>query len=208
MTRPCPGLALIICAPSGAGKSTLIKSFLKEFPHFSFSISYTTRKPRAGEQHGREYFFVSPEKFKKLIKEDFFAEWAEVHSNFYGTPLQNTLDILDSGQDILFDIDVQGARQLKQSLQFGAYVFILPPSKEVLEQRLSGRGSEDKDRIRQRVAAAKKEIKLAKEFDYCLLNQELQEAYNRLRAIYLAEKCRIKFNQNLLDTVLRTWQEG
>ena len=139
MGRERSGIVLVLCAPSGTGKTTLTRRLLTEFPRFAFSVSYTTRKPRNGEVDGKDYHFVTVEAFLRLRDAGFFAEWAEVHGNFYGTPLKATLDLLDEGRDVLFDIDVQGARQLRASLQRGRYVFIMPPSRDELEHRLRAR---------------------------------------------------------------------
>jgi len=196
------GQMFVLCAPSGAGKSTLVSMLLKEFGIFSFSVSFTTRPPRKGEVNGREYHFVSREDFLQLVQENFFAEWAEVHSNLYGTPRQAALETLEAGRDMLFDIDVQGARQLRQNLQVGVYVFILPPSLETLEERLRNRGTDDPEIIARRLAAAREEIASAPEFDYWLVNDDLDLAYDRLRALYVAEKCRPACHPGLLQEVL------
>lgn len=200
-----PGVALIICSPSGGGKSTLIDRLIKEFPGFCFSISYTTRKPRPGEEHGRDYFFVDPEEFEALVEKHFFAEWATVHGKSYGTPLQPVLDTLAAGRDMLFDIDIQGARQLQARILQSVSVFILPPSRQILEQRLDARGSEDRQTRERRLRKAYEEIQAAPEFTYWVLNQDLQTASHRLKAIYLAEKCRSSRNREMLPEVLTTW---
>ncbi|WP_302608427.1 guanylate kinase, partial [uncultured Desulfovibrio sp.] len=132
------GIALVLSAPSGTGKTTLIKRLLAEFPHFGYSVSCTTRQPRQGEEHGKDYFFLSREEFERRRAEQAFAEWAEVHGNFYGTPLAPVKEMLHQGQDVLFDIDVQGAAQLRLTLEEAAFVFILPPSMAELERRLRG----------------------------------------------------------------------
>ncbi|MCF8039970.1 MAG: guanylate kinase [Desulfohalobiaceae bacterium] len=201
------GAALIICSPSGGGKSTLISRLIAEFPNFSFSISYTTRNPRPGEKHGREYYFVDRSEFEDLINRHFFAEWAEVHANYYGTPLQTGLDLLESGKDIIFDIDVQGAEQLRKSMPDSISIFILPPSRQVLKQRLTKRGSDDAKELVRRLEAARQEIGRAGEFAYWVLNQDLEPAYERLKSIYLAEKCRSSRNREMLRDVLKTWED-
>lgn len=134
------GIALVISAPSGTGKTTLIKRLRKEFPNFGYSISCTTRAPREGEVDGKDYHFLSRERFVELRDQGHFAEWAEVHGNFYGTPLPPVREMLAKGQDILFDIDVQGAAQLRKNMPDARFLFILPPSMEELERRLHGRG--------------------------------------------------------------------
>ena len=202
------GQMYVLCAPSGAGKSTLVSMLLKEFDAFSFSVSFTTRAPREGEVNGREYRFVSREDFQQLIQAGFFAEWAEVHCNLYGTPRQATLEEFEAGRDMLFDIDIQGARQLRQNLQVGVSIFILPPSIDVLAQRLRTRNTEDQETIARRVQAAREEILAASEFDYWLVNDDLNQAYDRLRAVYLAEKCRPECQPGLLRDVLESTAQG
>ncbi len=199
------GIALIISAPSGTGKSTLVKRFLSEFPHFSFSISYTTRAPRPGEVDGREYHFVDESRFLELVEEGFFAEWAKVYSNYYGTPLTSTLDLLRQGSDLLFDIDVQGARQLKSNLQLGEYVFIWPPSRQALEERLCKRGSDTPEAMQERLEQAAIELQAAEDFDYWVLNDDLETAYSRLRCIYLAAASRPVRLRDLSRRILAAW---
>lgn len=198
-------MAFIITAPSGTGKSTLIKRFINEFPEFVFSISYTTRKPRPGEKDGREYYFVSEETFIDLLQKGFFAEWARVYGNYYGTPLQKTQEVLAKGEDILFDIDVQGARQLRSNLEQGVYVFLFPPSKEELETRLANRGSDDQKTITKRVQKAYEEIRTADEFDYWILNDQIETAYEKLRSIYLAEQCKPEYNDQIFTFLDSNW---
>jgi len=201
------GLALVLSAPSGAGKSTLVQRLVQEFPGFSFSLSTTTRQPRSGEKDGREYRFVSRAEFEELIAKGHFAEWARVHGNYYGTPLQATQDLLHSGQDVLFDIDVQGARQLRASLAGSVLIFIFPPDYKELKRRLEQRGTDQPEQIARRMAAAKDELAAAPEFDYWMVNDQLQKAYDRLRSIYLAEGCRVSRSAHVLDQVLSGWTE-
>ena len=186
------GIALIISGPSGAGKGTLVKMLIEEFPNIQFSISYTTRKPREGEIDGIDYVFISKEEFKKLIKEDMFAEWANVHGNYYGTPRKEIEEKLNKGFDVVFDVDVQGAKSLKQSLRQGVFVFILPPSIEELKRRLIKRGSDDPKTIEIRLKNAQKEMEAIDEFEYVILNDDLNKAYDNLRCIYLSAKCRVR----------------
>ncbi|MFW6315180.1 MAG: guanylate kinase [Desulfohalobiaceae bacterium] len=199
------GLALVICAPSGAGKSTLINRLRSEFSGFSFSVSYTTRAPRQGEVQGREYYFVEQQEFKGLIQQGFFAEWARVHGNYYGTPLQESQELMAQGKDLIFDIDVQGARQLRDSLDPAVFIFILPPSRAELEARLSRRGAEDPGTRQKRLEAARQELLAAQEFEFWVLNQDLEEAYHGLRGIYLAQKSRPGMQPGLLQSILTTW---
>ncbi|MDQ7032730.1 MAG: guanylate kinase [Desulfonauticus sp.] len=197
------GLLIIICAPSGTGKSTLISLLRKDFPQFQFSISYTTRTPRPGEVHGRDYFFVSKEKFLELQKKDFFAEWAKVHENYYGTPKNAIFEALKQGKDLLFDIDVQGALQLKNNLQQGVYVFIFPPSLEELKNRLLNRATDSKEQIQIRLKNAQKEIEQASVFDYWIVNDDLKKAYLELKSIIIAEKLKPQYHPFLIKRILQ-----
>ena len=180
------GIALVLSAPSGAGKTTLIKRLLAEFPHFGYSVSCTTRRPRQGEVHGKDYFFLSREEFERRRAEQSFAEWAEVHGNFYGTPLAPVKEMLRQGQDVLFDIDVQGAAQLKLTLEEAAFAFILPPSMAELERRLRGRGLDDEETIQRRLNNARREMLETRWYDALVVNDDLDAAYDALRAVYLA----------------------
>jgi guanylate kinase len=199
------GVALIISAPSGTGKSTLVRMLRAEFPEFAYSVSYTTREPRKGEVDGREYHFVSRDRFLALLSEKFFAEYAEVHDNLYGTPLQATLETLSRGQDLLFDVDVQGAYQLKHSLDLGSFVFLFPPSFDELRHRLTARGSEDERTMALRMDNAREEIGKAPFFEYWVVNEVLDNAYAALRSIYLAEQVRARTRPGLMEQVLATW---
>ncbi len=179
------GLPLVICAPSGAGKSTLISMLRREFD-LQFSISCTTRAPREGEQDGRDYFFIGKEDFEARREEGFFAEWAEVHGNYYGTPIGAVQQKLDEGCDIVFDIDVQGAAQLRLSLPLARFAFILPPSLEELERRLRLRGTESEASLQTRLSNARSEIMQCHWFDALIVNDDLEEAYAELRSFYAA----------------------
>jgi guanylate kinase len=180
------GLVLVVCGPSGTGKSTLVRMLMQEFPQIGYSISYTTRSQRAGEIPEHDYHFVGTEEFMKLQQTGYFAEYAEVHGNFYGTPLKSTLDILGTGRDVLFDIDVQGAAQLRLTMPTGRYVFILPPSLQILEKRLRGRSLDSEEAIQRRLKAACNEIREARWFDAWIVNDDLDRAYDELRSVYIA----------------------
>lgn len=200
------GITLVICAPSGAGKTTLTKRLLKEFPNLSYSVSCTTRPPRPGEVEGVDYYFVDREKFLDMRAQNAFAEWAEVHGNFYGTPLSNTWDKLNSGQDVIFDIDVQGACQLKHNLgALGAFVFISPPSKAELLRRLRERGTESDEAILKRLENAESELREAHWFDALIINDDIDRAYDDLRAVYLAETL-VPGRQRRFADLLNEWE--
>ena len=182
-------LLLIISSPSGAGKTTLTARLLAEVKGLTFSISHTTRKPRLNETNGKEYHFVSRAEFEALIEQGAFLEWAEVHGNLYGTSKQE-IERRRGDRGIVFDIDHQGARQIKCAAPDSVAVFILPPSMQVLEQRLRGRASEDEETVQRRFSVAKGEIAHYGLFDYVLVNAELEEATRKLTSIFLAEECR------------------
>lgn len=195
------GLPLVICAPSGTGKTTLTRKLCQEFP-LSFSVSCTTRPPRQGETEGRDYIFLDRAEFLKRKSAGYFAEWAEVHGNFYGTPLQPVLERLNRGDDMLFDIDVQGAAQLALTLPEARFVFILPPSLEVLTQRLHKRGTDSEEAIKLRLANARVEIGTCHWFDAWIVNDDLERAYAELRAFYMAAALRPSLRPGLPRTVL------
>jgi guanylate kinase len=184
-------ILLIISSPSGAGKTTLTRRLLQEFPELRFSVSHTTRRPRANEVDGQDYHFVTEAAFRKIIEENGFAEWAEVHGNLYGTSVSE-IDIARTARKIgvLFDVDYQGARQIKEKFPDAIGVFILPPSMEELRRRLDGRGSDDAESRQLRFDKAREEIGHYPFFDYMIVNDELQRALAELRGIVLAEGCR------------------
>ena len=196
------GTALVLSAPSGAGKTTLVKKLIQEFPNFGFSISFTTRAPREGEVDGRDYRFTTMEDFLQRRDRGEFAEWAMVHGNCYGTPLAPLREMLQQGRDVLFDIDVQGAAQLRLALPKARPVFILPPSMQELERRLRSRGTDPEDVIQVRLANAKAEMREARWFDDIVLNDSLDRAYADLRAAYLAATLAPSLHTSLIDSLI------
>ncbi|MBZ4672495.1 guanylate kinase [Deferribacterales bacterium Es71-Z0220] len=193
------GKLFVISAPSGAGKTSLCNELLKTYDNLEYSISVTTRKPRADEIEGKDYFFVDEDTFKKMIQDDEFLEWAEVHGNLYGTPKKFINEKLESGVNILLDIDPQGARQLKSKLHFGVYVFIIAPSLKDLEERLRNRRTESEEKLRLRLENAKKEVRYYKDYDYIIINKNFKKAFNELNAIYIAEHLRSKDVKKIED---------
>jgi len=184
-------ILLIISSPSGAGKTTLTRRLLQEFSDFRFSVSHTTRQPRANEVDGQDYHFVDENAFRDIIAENGFAEWAEVHGNLYGTSVTEIDLARTAGKSgVLFDVDYQGARQIKEKFPHAIGVFILPPSMDELRRRLDGRGSDDADSRRRRFDNARQEIGHYPFFDYMIVNDELQRALTELRGIVLAEGCK------------------
>ena len=184
------GLILIISAPSGAGKTTLCRELLKRFPSMRESISYTTRQPRPGEAHGNDYFFVSREEFQGMIAGDAFAEWAEVHGNLYGTALETLEEARKNGIDLVLDIDCQGARKLKEQFEAGVYVFILPPSMDELRNGLKPVPRMRQEVIERRIERAAEEIKEARWYDYIIINDDFDIAFEELSSIVMAHSRR------------------
>jgi guanylate kinase len=182
-------LPMIISSPSGAGKTTLTARLRQEIPDLRFSVSHTTRPARKTEVDGREYHFVKREQFLELVEQNEFLEWAEVHGNLYGTS-RAELERAQSCRGIIFDIDHQGARQIKSKEPDAVAVFILPPSMEILLERLRGRASEDEPTVQRRFRVAREEIAHYGLFDYVLVNEELSAATAQLVAIFRAEECR------------------
>lgn len=184
------GILFVISAPSGAGKTTLCKEVVDIFRNVRHSVSYTTRKVRPGEIHGRDYFFVTPEEFQRMAAAGEFAEWAEVHGNYYGTALKTLEEFRISGTDVILDIDCQGARQLKERFQGGVFIFILPPSFGELRRRLDNRNSETSETIQRRLDNAAGEIKESSWYDYIIVNEVFSKAVEELKSVMIAERCR------------------
>lgn len=182
-------LPLIISSPSGAGKTTLTGRLRQAIPDLRFSVSHTTRAPRANEVNGREYHFTSRDEFVSLVAAGEFLEWAEVHGNLYGTS-RSELAAAQDQRGIIFDIDHQGARQIRSREPSAVSIFILPPSMDLLLQRLRGRASDDEATVQLRFAAARKEIAHYGMFDYVLVNDDLEVATTQLISIFRAEECR------------------
>jgi len=198
-------LMLIVSSPSGAGKTTLCNRLRSEFPRLRFSVSHTTRKPRPNEQDGREYHFIDAKTFESMVERGEFAEWARVHGHYYGTSLG---EIAAARRDpavdgIIFDIDFQGARQIRASFTDAVTVFILPPGLDELERRLRGRGTEDEATTVRRLANAKREIAHYGLFDYIVVNDDVALGHERMRSIVIAERCRRQRHAQHTETMLR-----
>ncbi|SDP53365.1 guanylate kinase [Desulforhopalus singaporensis] len=185
------GRLFVVSAPSGAGKTTLLKLVMRDVPKLSFSISHTTRSPRPGEVDGVDYHFVTKSRFEKMIGQGAFLEYARVHDNLYGTSSDAVEQQLSRGIDVILDIDVQGAQIIRKSGQIdGAFVFIAPPGLGELEKRLRGRGTESEEAVKTRMANAKQELQAAKEYEYLLINDDLEQAARVLSSIVTAERAR------------------
>lgn len=185
------GLLIVVSAPSGAGKTSLCHELTRISPKFRHSVSYTTRPPRNGEVNGEDYWFVSTETFEAMVAAGEFAEWARVHQNLYGTAHRTLEAMRSEGIDVILDIDTQGAMQLRKTFSDAIFIFILPPSMEVLETRLRNRRSDREDEIRIRMARAREEITAFTSYDYIVVNEEFSTALRELQSIVTAEKCRV-----------------
>jgi len=184
------GNVFLVTAPSGAGKSSLVNALLERDPGLELSISCTTRAPRPGETDGKEYWFVTHTEFERMRKQDELLEWAQVHDNFYGTPKGPLASALLNGRDVILEIDWQGAQQVRRLLGPVTGIFILPPSMDVLEQRLKARGKDSAAVIAKRVAAAESEISHANEFEYVIINQDFSVALGQIEHIISASRLR------------------
>jgi guanylate kinase len=184
------GLLFVVSAPSGAGKTSLCRAITDSLEDLTHSISYTTRKPRPGEIDGRDYYFVSHERFQDMIKAGDFAEWAEVHSNLYGTSRRVLDDMITKGIDVILDIDTQGAKQIKTKFESAVFIFIMPPSLDILEERLRNRKSDHENEIKKRMRRARDEIKDYALYNYLVVNRDFERALTELRSIIIAERCR------------------
>jgi len=195
------GLLFVVSAPSGAGKTSLCRAVTDSLENLTHSISYATRKPRPGEIDGRDYYFVSPGRFQAMIDAGDFAEWAEVHSNLYGTSRRVLDDVISKCVDVILDIDTQGAKQIKSKFNSAVFIFIMPPSLEILEERLRNRKSDNEEEINKRMRRAREEIKDFNMYDYIIVNRDFDRALTEIRSIVTAERCKTR----LADT---TWIEG
>ena len=208
-TAPGPiegrGLLFIVSAPSGAGKTTLVERLVEQVPGLRMSRSYTSRAARAGEHDGVDYNFVTRAEFEEMIAGDRFLEWADVFGNLYGTCWADTERILESGQDLVLVIDVQGARKVRRRGIETTAVFVMPPSFQVLEQRLRGRSKDSEDAIQRRLQVARDEVAAFAEYDYVVINDELTAAVDRLRSIVVAEQVRLRSMRQVAERVVETF---
>ncbi|MGG7213992.1 guanylate kinase [Clostridium nigeriense] len=185
------GVLIVISGPSGAGKGTICKALLEKHDNIYISVSATTRAPRAGEVEGVNYYFLTKEDFEVKVRENGFLEYANVHGNFYGTPKGNVEKMLEDGKDVILEIDIQGALQVKENFKEGVFIFILPPSMEELKQRIIKRGSETEESLMTRFKNAYKEINYVSKYNYAVVNDTLELAVEKVESIITAEKCRV-----------------
>ena len=197
------GKLFVLSGPSGAGKGTICKEIVRR-ENIGLSVSMTTRAPRGQEEHGKSYYFVSEEEFQKTINEGGFLEYAQIYGHSYGTPKRAVLDQLSQGRDIILEIEMQGAFQVKNVYPEGILIFILPPSLAELRKRLIERGTEDEEDIRIRQQATLNEIALIHDYDYFVINGELEEAVDRVRSIILAEHSKV---DPQVDRLIRKYEE-
>jgi guanylate kinase len=203
MSSEPSGLLFVVSSPSGAGKTTLCNRLRQEFPQLGFSVSYTTRTPRAGERDGVDYHFVDQSTFQEMIARDEFAEYAMVHGNMYGTSAKLVRQTIIDGKDLLFDVDYQGGRRLKDVFTSDVVlVFILPPSIRALEERLRRRATDADDVIERRLRVAREELRHYAEYDFLVMNDDLERAYDALRAVYLSSQHRTSRQSAVAESVL------
>lgn len=194
------GLLIVLSGPSGAGKGTICKALLKRNDYW-LSISATTRAPRAGEENGKSYYFIKREEFEKRVENGDFLEHAEVYGNYYGTPKSSVIETLNSGKDVILEIDIQGALKIKDNYPEGLFIFILPPTMEELKNRIIGRGSETQESLITRFKSAYQEITYVSKYSYAVFNDTVEEAAKKIESIIIAEKCRVdRMKESIFDS--------
>lgn len=198
------GLLIIVSGPSGAGKGTICKELISRDDSIIVSVSATTRKPRVGEVDGISYHFLTKERFETLIEENGFLEHACVYDNYYGTPKDFVIEHITEGRNVLLEIDIQGALQVKKKYPEGVFIFVLPPSMKTLKSRIEGRGSETPESLNKRLSSAYSEIELIKNYDYFIVNDTVCHATDLLQAIITAEKCRVSAD---IEEIVRKFKE-
>lgn len=196
------GFLLVISGPSGSGKGTVCKKLLERNGKLVFSISATTRRPRKGEIDGINYFFIDDEKFDEMIRNNEFLEYAYVHGNRYGTPVKFVTEQIQNGEIVILEIDVQGAIQIKEKYKEAVFIFLIPPSMNELKNRIVKRGTESKEDIELRLKNALNELKFIDKYDYIVINDEVDEAVNKIEAIIKAEKLRVARLKDLIDNII------
>ena len=198
------GLLIIMSGPSGAGKGTIYNEVLKRMPSVKKSISVTTRAPRPHEKDGVDYYFKTIEEYQQMIAAGEFLETAAVYNNHYGTPKQHVFDLIEQGNDVMFEIDIHGAKQIKQRYKDAITIYIMTPTFEILEERLRGRGTETEDSIARRLGSARSELSQCAMFDYIVFNDDLETSIQSVINIINAEKCKMKFNEKRVKALLET----
>ena len=195
------GLLIVVSGPSGAGKGTICKALLEKHNDLFISVSATTRQPRAGEVDGVNYHFITKEDFIKRVEQKDFLEYAEVYGNYYGTPKSRVEEMIDSGKNVILEIDIQGALKVKENFKEGVFIFILPPSMEELKQRIIKRGSETPESLMRRFKSAYQEINYISKYNYAVVNDVVDVAVSKIEGIITAEKCRVdRLKETILDS--------
>jgi guanylate kinase len=208
MSNSPRGLLFIVSAPSGTGKTTLAERLSQQVPGLRLSRSYTSRPARAGEADGVDYNFVSRERFEAMVRDGQFLEWADLFGNYYGTCVDDTEGMLAAGEDVVLVIDVQGARQVRSLGIETVGIFVLPPSAAILEQRLRGRSKDSETQIRRRLEVACREVNEYPRYEYVIVNDEIEAAVDRLRAIVLAERARVRMMRAAAEAIIGTFDEA
>jgi guanylate kinase len=196
------GILIVLSGPSGAGKGTICQALLRSHPQLNYSISATTRTARVGEQNGVNYWFVSRTEFQNMIDNDQLLEWAEVYGNFYGTPCEHITELLNSGKDVVLEIDTQGATQIKKKFPQGVCIYIVPPSLDELAKRIYKRGTDSLENIKTRLSSANNELTYVHNYNYVIVNDEVACATEKVSAIIIAEKCQVARNIDIIESIL------
>lgn len=196
------GLLIVVSGPSGVGKGTLCNALVKNIDNLFISISATTRPPRTGEVNGVNYIFMNQENFEEKIEEGQFLEWAKVYNNYYGTPKEFVIEKLKEGKDVILEIDIQGAAQVKKNCPNGVFVFIAPPSLEELRKRIINRGTDNEESINLRLKSAKEEMRASFDYDYVIINDDLDKAVSKLQSVILAERCKVSRNKDKILEII------
>ena len=202
------GILLVVSGPSGAGKGTICQILREQLPDLGYSISVTTRQPRVGEVDGKSYFFKTVPEVQEMIAKGELLEYAEVYGNYYGTPRKYVMDLLQSGHDVLLEIDIQGALQIKERFPEGVFVFIVPPSLDELSARIYKRGTDSEEVIKRRMASAASELTYAAKYDYIIVNDIATKAANKVLTIMEAERYRVARTYFIVDEICKAKQEA
>jgi len=200
------GLIFIISAPSGTGKTTLVREVIRQLPGLQFSVSCTTRLPRPDEKEGEDYHFVSHSVFQRMVEKNEFLEWAEVLGNRYGTPRPDLIKLEREGVDLILDIDTQGAKKVTKEISQPVMIYLLPPSLKILRERLIKRGMDSLERIKFRLSSARKDMEEARGYHYVIVNDSLEDAFEKLRSVIVAERCR-RGKEKTLEATIKHWEE-
>jgi guanylate kinase len=199
------GILLVVSGPSGAGKGTICSALRQAYPDIHYSVSMTTRAPRSGEKEGISYYFRKETEFRELIQRNAFLEYAQVYDHFYGTPKKYVLDQVARGKTVLLEIDIQGAMQVKKTYPKGVFIYIVPPSLQILSQRIHDRGTDSEEVIQKRLSQITRELALAHQYDYIIVNDVLEQAVRKTSAILEAERCKLSRNEGQIETIFKQY---